>query len=136
MDNSKRRILNKINLSTYLGLLIAKIFGGQTVKLDNGLYMNYGRKGKYQKADVVTVGDVFLVKFDKDCIHCQQRNLYILSDNLLRHETKHSEQYAILGLFFIPLYILASIKSYIIYRNFWQGNIFEIRAGLEDGNYI
>ena len=137
MDNRKRHILNKINSSTYLGLFIAKIFGGQIVQLENGIYMNYGRKGKYKKAEVITVGDVFLVKFDRDCIHCQQKDIYLLSDNLLRHELKHSEQYAKFGgIIFLALYLFASIKSFIVYRNIWQGNIFEIQAGLEDGNYI
>ena len=137
MDNTKRHILNKINLSTYLGLFFAKIFGGPTIQLDNKLYMNYGRKGKYKKAEVITIGDVLLVTFNQDCLHCQQRDLYKLSPKLLSHELKHSEQYAkFAGIFFLALYLLASIKSYITYRNIWQGNIFEIQAGLEDGNYL
>ena len=99
--------------------------------------MNYGRKGKYKKAEVITIGDVLLVKFDKNCIHCKQKDLYKLSPNLLRHELKHSEQFAKFGgIVFLALYLLASIKSFIIYRNHWQGNIYEIQAGLEDGNYI
>ena len=137
MDNDKRHKLNNINLSTFLGLLISKIIGGTTIQLDNKLYMNYGRKGKYKKAEVITIGDVLLVKFDKNCIHCKQKDLYKLSPNLLRHELKHSEQFAKFGgIVFLALYLLASIKSFIIYRNHWQGNIYEIQAGLEDGNYI
>jgi len=137
MDNNKRQRLNRFNLSTPLGLLIAKIFGGKTIQLENGLYMNYGRKGKYQKAEVITVGDVLLVTFNKDCPHCQQKDLYKLSPKLLRHELKHSEQYAKFGgIIFLALYLFASIKSYIQYKNIWQGNIYEIQAGLEDGGYI
>ena len=137
MDNDKRQRLNRLNLSTPLGLLIAKIIGGTTIQLENGLYMNYGRKGKYKKAEVITVGDVLLVTFNKDCLHCQQKDLYDLSPNLLRHELKHSEQFAkFAGIIFLALYLFASIKSYIQYKNFWQGNIFEIQAGLVDGNYL
>ena len=137
MDNDKRHKLNNINLSTFLGLLISKIIGGTTIQLDNKLYMNYGRKGKYSKAEVITIGDVLLVKFDKNCIHCQQKDLYKLFPSLLRHELKHSEQFAKFGgIIFLALYLIASIKSFIIYRNVWQGNIYEIQAGLKDGGYI
>jgi hypothetical protein len=67
MDNDKRKRLNRVNLSTPLGLLIAKIIGGTTIQLQNGLYMNYGRKGKYQKATIIAIGDVLLVKKKKHC---------------------------------------------------------------------
>ena len=137
MDNRKRHILNNINLSTFLGLLISKIIGGKTVKLNNGMYMNYGRKGKYSKSWAITIGDVILTKQDKNCKFCKLGKLHELSTATLRHELKHSEQFAKFGgVIFLALYLLESIKSFIIYRNYWQGNIFEIQAGLKDGGYI
>ena len=137
MDNSKRQRLNRINLSTPLGLLIAKIFGGATIQLNNGIYVNYGRKGKYNNSWAITIGDVILTKTDKNCKLCQSGKHHDLSNALLRHELVHSEQYAKFGgLIFLALYLFASIKSFIIYRNRWQGNIYEIQAGLQDGGYI
>jgi hypothetical protein len=137
MDNDKRHVLNTFNLSTFLGLLIAKIIGGTTIQLDNNIYINYGRKGKYLKAKAVCIGDVLLVKQLKGCKLCEAGNPHDLSNELLRHELKHSEQFAKFGgLVFLALYLFASIKSFIIYKNVWQGNIYEIQAGLEDGGYI
>jgi hypothetical protein len=137
MDNNKRQRLNKLNLSTFLGLLISKIIGGTTIQLNNGIYINYGRKGKYNKAWAITIGDVILAKKDKNCKKCKSGKPHDLSDRILRHELIHSEQFAKFGgLIFLALYIFASIKSFIIYRNHWQGNIYEIQAGLKDGGYI
>jgi hypothetical protein len=99
--------------------------------------MNYGRKGKYQKATIIAIGDVLLVKKKKHCAMCDQGSPYDLPESLLIHELKHSEQYAKFGgIIFLALYLFASIKSFIIYKNVWQGNIYEIQAGLEDGGYI
>jgi hypothetical protein len=137
MDNDKRHILNNFNLSTFLGLLIAKIIGGTTIQLDNHIYINYGRKGKYLKAWAITIGDVVLAKKDKNCDKCKSGKPHDLSDRILRHELKHSEQFANFGgVIFLALYLFASIKSFIIYKNVWQGNIYEIQAGLQDGGYI
>jgi hypothetical protein len=124
MDNTKRHRINSLNLSTFLGLTIAHFLGGKVFQLDNLMYINYGRKGKYQKAGAITIGDVILAK---------KR----LSDNVIKHEEVHAQQFAKFGgLVFLALYLFASIKSFIIYRNVWQGNRFEIQAGLEDGEYI
>jgi hypothetical protein len=124
MDNRKRHVLNNLNLSTFLGLLISKIIGGTTIQLDNLMYINYGRKGKYQKAGAITIGDVILAK---------KR----LSNSVIKHEEVHAQQFAKFGgLVFLALYLFASIKSFIIYKNVWQGNRYEIQAGLEDGEYI
>lgn len=124
MDNTKRHRINSLNLSTFLGLTIAHFLGGKVFQLDNLMYINYGRKGKYQKAGAITIGDVILAK---------KR----LSDNVIKHEEVHAQQFAKFGgLVFLALYLFASIKSFIIYRNVWQGNRFEIQAGLEDGEYL
>ena len=124
MDNTKRHRINSLNLSTFLGLTIAHFLGGKVFQLDNLMYINYGRKGKYQKAGAITIGDVILAK---------KR----LSDNVIKHEEVHAQQFAKFGgLVFLALYLFDSIKSFIIYRNRWQGNRFEIQAGLEDGEYI
>jgi hypothetical protein len=137
MDNNKRQRLNKLNLSTFLGLLISKIIGGTTIQLENGIYLNYGIKGKYLKATAITIGDLVLVKQVKGCKRCEAGNPHDLSNAILRHELIHSEQFAKFGgVIFLALYSFASIKSFIIYRNHWQGNIYEIQARLSDGGYI
>ena len=137
MDNRKRHILNNLNLSTFLGLLISKIIGGTTIQSENGIYINYGRKGKYLNNWAITIGDVILVKQIRGCKSCELGNPHNLSNATLKHELIHSEQFAKFGgIIFLALYLFASIKSFIIYRNHWQGNIYEIQAGLQDGGYI
>jgi len=137
MDNSKRQRLNRLNLSTFLGLLISKIIGGTTIQLNNGIYINYGRKGKYNSSWAITIGDVILAKQDRHCDKCKSGTPHDLANRILRHELKHSEQFAKFGgVIFLALYLFATIKSFIIYRNHWQGNIYEIQAGLKDGGYI
>jgi hypothetical protein len=123
MNNNLRHNLNNINLSTLLGLTIAKFLGGKTIQLDSKLYINYGRSGKYIKYKAITIGDVILARKE-------------LKTSLINHELKHSIQFAYLGILFFPIYALFSLYSYYKYSNTWQGNIFEINAGLEDGEYI
>ena len=124
-------------MSTPLGLVIAKIIGGTTIQHNNGIYINYGRKGKYNKAWAITIGDVVLAKTDKNCDLCKLGRPHNLSAAILKHELVHSEQYAKFGgIIFLALYLFASIKSLIVYKNVWQGNIYEIQAGLEDGGYV
>ena len=78
-----------------------------------------------------------MAKKVKGCKLCESGNPHDLSNAILRHELKHSEQFAKFGgIIFLALYLFASIKSIIVYKNHWQGNIYEIQAGLEDGNYI
>ena len=97
MDNSKRQRLNRLNLSTFLGLLISKIIGGTTIQLNNGIYINYGRKGKYNKAWAISIGDVILARKEKDCEQCKSGHTWDLPNRILRHELKHSEQFAKFG---------------------------------------
>ena len=54
---------------------------------------------------------------------------------LLRHEARHSSQYAVLGLAFLPLYFAAAGFSTLRTGDPASSNIFEILAGLADGGY-
>ncbi len=61
-----------------------------------------------------------------------------VSARLLAHETKHSDQWAIFGWLFVPLYLLAEAVSWIWgARDRYAGckNFFEKWAGLVDGRY-
>ena len=56
---------------------------------------------------------------------------------LLRHEGRHATQYACcLGVVMLPLYGLAATWSWLRCRDPSSYNVFEVRAGLEDGGYL
>ena len=55
---------------------------------------------------------------------------------LLRHEARHSTQYAWCGgVLMLPLYFTAAGVSWLVSGDFGAWNLFERGAGLADGNY-
>ena len=55
---------------------------------------------------------------------------------LLRHEARHSTQYAWCGgVLMLPLYFAAAGVSWLVSGDFGAWNVFERAAGLADGNY-
>ena len=54
---------------------------------------------------------------------------------LLRHEERHSSQYACLGVPFLPLYFVAAGWSLLRTGNPGSANLFERHAGLQAGGY-
>jgi len=56
---------------------------------------------------------------------------------LVRHEMRHTVQYAwCLGVVMLPLYGVASCWSLVLTGDPASRNVFERRAGLEDGSYV
>jgi len=122
-----RMILNFVNLSTPLGLLIAAA-GGCTVRsAADGLHLACGYRIPFPLAPAFTVGNVVIYR-DADEFDGRP--------GLLGHEARHSTQYAwCAGLPMLPLYVLSAGVSLILSGDPASYNPFERLAGLTAGGY-
>lgn len=120
-----RWVGNVCNLSTPAGLLISRI-GGCRLRLGpRGLILAEGYRPRFPFAYAFTVGNVILIR----------GRLADFSRDLLDHEEAHSWQYLATGPFFLPLYALATVWSWLRSGDRAAYNIFERRAGLARGGY-
>lgn len=123
-----RTVLNWLNLSTPLGLLIAWIGGATVQRRGRGTYLASGYRWHFPKAGAFTIGSVILSRHDVDWLG--ERPL------LLQHEDRHCTQYAFLvGTPMLPLYFLAVLFSYAVAGDHSSYNPFERLASLSDGGY-
>ncbi|MDP9849054.1 hypothetical protein [Streptosporangium lutulentum] len=121
-----RRTLNYANLSTPLGLLVARLGRARVTAGPDGLILAYGYRIRFPIAGAFTVGNVVLTKHGEG----------YLTGCLLDHEARHASQYMLcVGLPMLPLYLLAAAASVLICGNPGSWNVFERLANLEDGNY-
>lgn len=121
-----RRTLNYVNLSTPLGLLLARLGRARVTAGPDGLLLAYGYRFRFPIASAFTVGNVVLTKHPEG----------FLTGSLLRHEDRHASQYmCCVGLPMLPLYVVAVAVSMLICGNQASWNLFERLANLEDGNY-
>lgn len=125
-----RRWGNWFNLSTPVGLLIARIGRAEVRRGPRGLLLADGYRLGFPIAGAFTVGNVVITAR-------RWSDLLAASPNLLRHEERHSWQYLLcLGLPFFPLYAAAMAWSWLRTGNLARGNVFERTAGLADGGYL
>ncbi|MBB2913486.1 hypothetical protein FHS43_004790 [Streptosporangium becharense] len=121
-----RRVLNYVNLSTPLGLLLARLGRARVSAGPGGLLLGHGYRIPFPVAGAFTVGNVVLTRHDEG----------YLTGALLRHEDRHAWQYAACaGLPMLPLYLVAVLVSILICGDQAAWNVFERLAVLEDGNY-
>jgi hypothetical protein len=127
-----RRLVNLVTLGTPLGLLLARTGRAHVVAGPGGLALalDYRSPVPAPRAPAVTVGDVVLLRMDAGELARRP--------SLLVHEGRHAVQWACwLGpLVFIPAYLLASVWSWVLCRDFALRNPFEVRAGLVAGGYV
>ena len=125
-------MLNWINLSTPLGLLVALAGRATLVRGPHGLILarGYPKRPPAPNAPAVTIGDVVLLRADDATLARRP--------NRLLHESRHSVQWAccIGPLGFVPGYLAASLWSWWHTGDFALRNTFEVRAGLLDGGYV
>lgn len=127
---SLRRAANLVNGTTAAGLLAARLGRVRVRPGPGGLLLGEGWNLPLPHAAAFTLGNVILYRsrvaraFDAGP-----------SSALLRHEARHSSQYAVLGLAFLPLYFAAAGYSRLRAGDPASSNIFEIMAGLSDGGY-
>ena len=123
-----RQVVNVVNLSTPLGLLAALAGRARVSRGPDGLLLaKRFRLGV--PAPAFTLGNVVLIRIDDETLAGRPE--------LLRHEARHASQYACcLGPVMLPLYGLAAAWSWLRCRDPSSYNVFEVRAGLEDGGYL
>lgn len=124
-----RRLGNWVNLSTPLGLAVARV-GRATVRPGpRGLLLADGYLLGFPVASAFTIGDVLLTS-------AQWSDWAAERPTLLEHEERHSWQwFCLLGLPFLPAYALAMGWSMLRTGDRAAANIFERRAGLLLGGY-
>ncbi len=123
-----RTVVNWINLSTPLGLLVARLGGATVVRRGRGTWLASGYRYRFPVAGAFTIGSVILSRHDAAWLRGRPA--------LLRHEDRHCTQYAfLLGPVMLPLYWLAAAVSYLLAGDHASCNPFERLAGLADGGY-
>lgn len=123
-----RTVINWINLSTPLGLLVARVGGATVVRGGRGTWLASDYRYRFPGAGAFTVGNVILSRHDVDWVRDRPA--------LLRHEDRHCTQYAfVLGPVMVPLYWLAAAVSYLLAGDHSSYNPFERLAGLAEGGY-
>ncbi len=123
-----KQVLNVVNLSTPVGLLLAALGRAEVRRGPRGLLLASDYRLPLPAAPAFTVGNVVV----------SPRPASYLDDRpaLLAHEERHTWQYvACLGLPMLPLYGIASLWSYARGGDFGVHNPFERLAGLADGGY-
>jgi|SRR5690606_16782191 len=121
-----RQILNAVNLTTPLGLVVGTIGRAHFISGPDGLTVGSGYRLPFPVASAFTVGNAVIATGDRRLAP---------GDRLLRHEARHATQYAVFGLLFLPLYGAAALWSRARSGNWASANAFEIWAGLGDGGY-
>lgn len=126
----RRRRANLLNLSTPLGLLVARVGRASTRPGPYGLVLAEGYRFRFPVASAFTVGDVIITAHSFEA-------LLRRTPDLLRHEETHARQYArCLGLPYLPLYTLAMGWSVLRTGDRASANVFERGAGLVAGGYV
>ena len=123
-----RTVINWVNLSTLLGMLVARLGGATRHRRGRGTYVCPGYRYRFPAAGAFTVGSVIISRHDLDWL--------VDRPVLLRHEDRHSTQYAfLLGPVMLPLYFASVGVSYLLAGDHSSYNPFERLAGLADGGY-
>lgn len=122
-----RQVVNCINLSTLVGLLVATIGRATFSRGPRHTILATDLKLPL-RAGALTIGDVVMTR--------KTRERMLERVGLLRHELRHTVQYAwCLGVVMLVLYALAAGWSWILTGDPASRNVFERFASLEDGNY-
>ncbi|WP_248963745.1 hypothetical protein [Sphaerisporangium perillae] len=121
-----RQVINYVNLSTPLGLLIAVAGRARVRRGEHGLLYAHGYRIPFPVAGAFTVGNVVLTAHEEG----------YLTGALLRHESRHATQYAFcVGLPMLILYVLAVAVSFVLCGHYASWNVFERLADLDEGGY-
>lgn len=125
-----RALANWLNLSTPLGLAVAKAGRARLRRGPDRMWLAEGYRPGFPRAGAFTIGSVLMVPGGKLDALVQEH------PQIFEHELAHARQWALaLGLPFLPLYLAATAWSRLRTGNFHEANIFEVRAGLAKGGY-
>lgn len=117
--------VNAWNLSTPMGLLIARLGRARIRSRPDGLWLADGYGLGFPVAGAFTVGNVLITAADFDR----------LSEDVIAHEIAHTRQYRRWGWLFGPAYVAATAWSWVATGDRAARNHFERDAGLERGGY-
>jgi hypothetical protein len=121
-----RLAVNLLNGSTLAGLAVSLAGGARLARFPDGLLVGTGYRLPVPPAPAFTLGNVILTR----------RAVLAYDTVLLRHEARHSTQYAWCGgVLMLPLYFTAAGVSWVVSGDFSAWNVFERGAGLSDGGY-
>lgn len=124
-----RHVLNWLNLSTPLGLGVARLGGARVRPGPMRLYLADGYRWRFPTGSAFTVGDVVITRYDIGALVARR-------PQLLEHEEAHSRQWmACLGLPFLPLYVASMGWSWLRTGDRAARSFFERRADLAKGGY-
>lgn len=124
-----RHLANWVNLSTPLGLLVARAGGAAIRRGPRRLYLGERYRWRFPAAGAFTVGDVVITRHDVEALIARH-------PFLLQHEEAHSRQWAAcLGLPFLPLYVASMGWSWLRTGDRATRSVFERRADLAKGGY-
>ncbi len=120
---------NRINLSTPLGLLVAKLGGCTISPGPAGLIFAEGYRFSFPTGGAFTIGDVV-------CSACQPGTLASWPQEAIQHEQQHAHQWAYCGgLPFLPIYTAQMGWSWLRTGDRASACFFEREAGLSEGCY-
>jgi hypothetical protein len=121
-----RLAVNLLNGSTLAGLAVSVAGRARIARFPGGLLVGTGYRLPVPPAPAFTLGNVILTR----------RAVLAYDTTLLRHEARHSTQYAWCGgLLMLPLYFTAAAVSWLLSGDAGSWNVFERAAGLSDGGY-
>jgi hypothetical protein len=124
-----RAVWNAVNLSTPLGLAVAGLGRARLSRGPRGLVFAEGYRLGFPVAGAFTVG----------CVIVTPTSLAALEERhpgTLDHEDAHAWQWAaLLGLPFLPAYLVAAGWSWLRTGDVASRNVFERKAGLVRGGY-
>ena len=123
-----RLVGNIVNLTTLIGLLLAKAGGAQLHRRPRGIWLATGYRFGFPVASAFCVGNLLISHHDLDFL--------LARPTLLLHEERHSWQYLLfIGPLYWPFYGLGMLWSLLRTGDRGSANPFEMAAGLADGGY-
>ncbi len=121
---------NVVNLSTVFGLLVALAGRASLRRGPRGLVFAEGYRFDFPKAGAFTVGSFVITKHTMS-------ELEQWHPGTLDHEDSHAWQYSyMLGLPYLPAYLLCCAWSWLRTGDPASGNPYERQAGLARGGYL
>jgi hypothetical protein len=123
-----RLVGNVVNLTTIIGLLMAKAGGAKLHRRPHGIWLATGYRFGFPVASAFCLGNLLISHHDLDFLLARPR--------LLLHEERHSWQYLVfLGAPYWLFYGIGMLWSLLRTGDRGSANPFEIAAGLADGGY-
>ncbi|WP_306203949.1 hypothetical protein [Actinoplanes sp. RD1] len=124
-----RSAVNLLNGTTGAGVLLALLSGTRLRRGRDGILVAEGYRRRVPPATCFTVGSVILTRRPAAwLLHPDRAELFA-------HESRHADQYALLGPLFWPAYWATCGWSWALTGSYGARNAFERHAGLAHGGY-